>query len=264
MASRSGRFVWRGGLLALGFWAAAPLVAQEAVAQAMPQMRAPTSAFAARTRLAPIAVMPAPVDDQGSGADCRSWCSAFQPGQTVTEISWAEGEGADAPDEEARLDISAEAAGLKADHFATLKLASVPTAVAVPDREVDLEQVKQRMAPALLQPVEKGRIVERPAAVRSLASVMNRRAAAALRLPDPVRTEVDAPGRGLAQLSNATAIVQQHRREAGRTVHVLTLEGLEPGLSYEFAVRTRAMARPAGNLCRIPVCPSDMVASPPQ
>jgi hypothetical protein len=249
-------------MLALALWLTMPALAQEPAAQAMPQMRAPTAAFAARTRLAPIA--PAPVDDQGGGADCRSWCSAFQPGQAVTEISWTEAEGADAPDEEARLDISAEAAGLKADHFATLRLAAVPMAVAVPDQEIDLEQVKQRMAPALLQPVEKGRIVERPAAVRSLSSVMNRRAAAALRQPDPVRTEVDAPGRGLAQLSNATAIVQQHRRDAGRTVHVVTLEGLEPGLSYEFAVRTRAMARPAGNLCRIPVCPSDMVASPPQ
>jgi hypothetical protein len=258
------------GLLAgFGLWAAGPLPAQQPpIRQAaapqltpLPEMRAPAAAFAARTPITPIAISPAPDEE---AAQCRSWCSAVQPGQVITEISWAETDGASAPDEEARLDISASAAGLNAQQFATLRLAAVPMAIAPPGREVDLEQVKQRMAPALLQPVEKGRIVARPAAVRDMNKVMARRQAMAVRQPDPARAAIDAPGLALAQLGNATAVVQQLRREGGRTLHVLTLEGLEAGLSYEFAVRTRAMTRPAGNLCRIPVCPSEMMASPPQ
>lgn len=234
-----------------------PVAAQSAVQM----MRAPTAPFAVNTRLTPIPTTFARAEDN---AKCRSWCSPFHPGEVVTEISWPEAATADQPDANARLDITAAAAGLAGANFATVRLAAVPMATAQAEGAVDLEAVKTRMAPALLQPVENGQIKARPADVRTLSSVLSRRDMVAKRLPDADRTLANAAGEGLAMLQSTTAVVQQHRSERGRFVHVLTLEGLEPGLTYEFAVRTQAMAAPAQNLCRIPVCPTDMVATPPR
>lgn len=248
------------GIFGLGVYLSGQL-APVAAEPAMVALRAPTAPFAANTRLTPIPVNLARLQDD---AKCQSWCSAFHPGEVVTEISWPEAATADQPDANARLDISAAAAGVGGANFATVRLAAVPMATARAQDEVDLETVKTRMAPALLQPVENGRIIARPADVGTLSAVLRRRDMVAKRLPDADRTRANADGKGLAMLQSATAVVQQHRTERGRFVHVLTLEGLEPGLSYEFAVRTQAMAAPAMNLCRIPVCPTDMVATPPR
>jgi hypothetical protein len=227
----------------------------------MPALRAPTAAFARSTRITPMPAAPSGGDEE---ARCQSWCSAFRPGEVVTEFIWPEAASSEAPDPEARLDITAAASGLAANRFATVRLAAVPMAAATPERELDLELVRQQVTPALLQPVENGRIVARPRAVSSMTAVMAQRAIAAKRAPNAERTRVNAATSGLAMLQTATALVHQHRMDKGRSVHVLTMEGLEPGLSYEFSVRTRLMARPAANLCRIPVCPTDMVASPPR
>ncbi|WP_310498002.1 hypothetical protein [Sandarakinorhabdus sp.] len=247
--------------LVIIFGLGACLFAPVAAEPASPALRAPTSPFAVNTRLTPIPATFARVEDD---AKCRSWCSAFHPGEVVTEISWPEADTADQPDADARLDITAAAAGVAGANFATVRLAAVPMATARAEGGVDLEMVKTRMAPALLQPVENGRIMARPAKVRTLSGVLRRRDMVARRLPNADRTRANAGGEGLGMLQTATAVVQQHRSERGRLVHVLTLEGLEPGLSYEFAVRTKAMAAPALNLCRIPVCPTDMVATPPR
>lgn len=249
------------GLGSLGALAGvAPVSAQDS-AQIMPTLRAPTAAFARSARLTAIPAAPSGTDEE---ARCQSWCSAFNPGEVVTEFIWAETDGGDQPDPEARLDITAAAAGLAGNRFATVRLTAVPVAVPPPEREVDLELVKQRMAPVLLQPVENGRIADRPQALRTPAAVLAQRTVAAKRAPSAERTRRNAATSGLAMLQTTTVVVQQRRIERGRMMHVLTMEGLEPGLSYEFAVRTRAMARPAANLCRIPVCPADMVATPPR
>jgi hypothetical protein len=221
----------------------------------------------------PVALTPAPPTSPAEVARaslaCRSICSPFEPGQAITELSWPEDGAAPAlaiDPRRARVDITSASGGFAQGAFSTLRVATVPAALPADGSNADVEAIKRRSTPALLQPVRDGVVMPREAAVSDAARVLAmRRLGARARTAEAFAART-MDNNGLGTLQLVTAVAQRREIVAGVPRRIVTLEGLQAGLTYRVALvdETAGGGRPiAARQCRIPVCPADVVRGGP-
>jgi hypothetical protein len=206
-------------------------------------------------------------DPRHLAVDCKVICSPVEPRQSITLMSWPEGAmpGVEAPArglEALRLDITSASAGFNAGDFGTVRLSIVPVAEVPAATGMNLEAVRQRIRPVLLQRVIDNRIVARDPA---------------LPLPEMLKTE-RRPG-VREQMSRAAREALQRDDQAGSVgrmeilaqgverrqsipYRTVVAEGMQPGLTYRVRLveeRGSTADKLAENICRVPVCPADFI-----
>jgi hypothetical protein len=192
---------------------------------------------------------------------CRVICSPFEPRQALAEITWPEqGRAASVDEKSLRLDIIGAPSKFNEGNFGTVRLSAVPIAEFHPGVGVDLATIRKSIRPAMIQRVEKHRILVRDPALPAPEAIKQERLPEGrMQLPQAamVALERDAQTGAFGRMQVVAQSIEVKRSIPHRN---LVLEGLQPGLSYKIRlVEEGATAADslAEDICRVPVCPAD-------
>jgi len=197
---------------------------------------------------------------------CDFSCSAFIPRHVVLELNWKDKKKSSRSGKaDLRLDVSAMSNGFEEQNYGTIQLKKVPLANILQNtstlKSADNNLLANRPQ-VLLRMVEAGEVIERAPNLPIFFSNNELNKAIARRSLSPSVLQA-------VQLDNTKGSLQQIRlfykpvEEAGTQVkNNLTLEGLQPGLSYRFRLVKGYQNTPVITnhlVCRVPVCPADFV-----
>ncbi len=195
---------------------------------------------------------------------CNFSCSAFVPRQAVLDLKWNEQESIQSKRLTAkgslRLDVSGTFGGFQAQDFGTISLSDIPVKI-----ETQKQQINRRTAnqpQALLRMVRAGKVIQRTPNLPVFLSTNDfNNSIVKAELPDNM---MDALRSDLV-----TGSLQQIRllSKSEQTINKIvknnvTLEGLQPGLSYRFRLvdeRQNNAQVISQQACQVPVCPADFV-----
>ena len=192
---------------------------------------------------------------------CRITCSPYEPRQALAEITWPEqGRLASADEKSLRLDIVGAPSRFADGNFGTVRLSAVPVALSHPGVGVDLEALRKKVRPAMIQRVENLRILARdPALPEPEALKRERLPEGRIQLPPATlqALERDAQTGAFGRMQAVAQSVEMLRSIPHRN---LLLEGLQPGLTYKVRLVEESATTAdnlAENICRVPICPAD-------
>lgn len=207
---------------------------------------------------------------------CNFSCSAFIPRQAVLDLEWEEAPSATASvsadgsteHRTLRLDISGTATGFQRESYGTVKLDQIPATLskhAQTNISCSAASIAIAPSPVLLRFVEAGRIVKRASNLPVFRSVnaLNESMSESI-LPEAVRQAIqrDQMTGSLGQVRLMSKSVETRQDKPRRTV---TMEGLQPALSYRFRVveeRVDSAITIAQKICHVPTCPADFIDVP--
>jgi len=196
---------------------------------------------------------------------CNFTCSPDTPRKVIAEVAWPETTALSQTDlERSRLDVSAMSGGFTSEDFATVRLSEVPLVRETAGRPVDMQRFKAQNPPALLQKVEKGRVALRDPRLPSKTELAAPQPSAPNQTDAAEKREAIRQDDLAGSLGQVTVIAEKIERKRAILHRVLTIEKLQPGLSYAFRVvqqRDETATAVAEEICQVPVCPADFVDS---
>lgn len=186
---------------------------------------------------------------------CQFECSAFVPRSVISRITFPE-RIAPSPDV-LRVDVAINPMALQAGNFGSVPLRVVPEVQVQSGAGIDVERVRTLVTPTYFDKVEAHAVVPRdpmlePQRLQQL-QMTRTMATASQELREAIAR--DAMTGGLEQMRVLAQGMELRRTVPHRS---LVVEGMQQGMAYEVRL-VQDNACIAQNVCRVPVCPADLV-----